>query len=853
MVDLQNFQADIALISETWFTKKHRTDELNINDYCLLRRDRSDGRKGGGVCAYVKSDYNCTIYNSASSNCNLDIEILWLSCCKSNCTYLIAICYHPPSPRYQPNDFILQLSLDIEFFINNCTFELMIIAGDFNNLNTDFLSDLFGLTQLVDRPTHCSNIIDKIFVSNPEAYTKCLVTKSLVKTKHMAVILTNSSNCRPTHTTNKAKQKCLVYDFRQPNIDYLRHTLGTYDWSVLYDINDIDETYSLFLRIVQMSISQCIPVKTVTIRNYDPYYITPLVKCLLVKRNRLRRRGKLDEANILASKINSVIAEERKQHLTSLTLANSKELWNAVKSCSGKDTPTANNSPLLTDPNTVNSFFATISTDSNYNASSILDLRYNVDVPSSDYIPFTDYEIEHYLRNLKNTSPGHDGIPSWVFKSCSFELASPVSYLINMSLSSGLTPSNWRISIITPIPKKNKPHSLSDYRPISVTPILSRLTEKLIVKKWIKPIILSDPTYLDQFGFKDTGSTTCALIKLFDYIVSSLDDRKCLHVDALLIDYSRAFDVVDHLLVLNKINSLNLPTFIKNWINSFLTDRSQRVKSNDLLSNELPINRGIVQGSALGPFLFTIMISDLKTLSPLNDLVKYADDSTLLVRSDSDVTIENENSNVKNWSAYNKLTINESKTKLISFSKNLSHGNGSAIGLPGIEIVKEASLLGILIDNDLSFSNHVSSILATCSQRFYLLKLLRDQGTPLSVLNSIYQSIIVNRVTYCISAWGGFIKETDVAKINSMLKRAKRYGFTDTLYDFNGLLKHSDLKLYHKMLSSSHCLHHVLPAIKTTNRPFRTCNSVFQHYFTLPITRTASYKKSFIPRILYNN
>ena len=729
----------------------------------------------------------------------------------------------------------------------------MIIAGDFNTLLTDFISDLFGLTQLVDKPTHCSNIIDKIFVSNPEFYSACVVTKSLVKTKHMAVILNNISNSSATLNTNKSKVKCQVYDFRQPNIDYLRFTLGTYDWSTLYDINDIDELYSVFLDIVKTCISHCIPVKTVTIRNSDPYYITPLVKCLLVKRNKLRRRGKLDEANLLATKINCLISDARRQHFTTLTLSNSKELWNAVKTSSGKGNSTSDNNPLLTDPDSVNSFFAKVSTDTNYNASSILDLRYNVDESSSQYTPFTDYEIELHLRKLKNTSPGHDGVPSWVFKSCSYELARPVSYIINLSLSSGITPSNWRISVITPIPKKSKPLTISDYRPISVTPILSRLTEKLLVNKWIKPIITSDSSYLDQFGFKNTGSTTCALIKIIDYILSSLDDPKCRQVNALLIDYSKAFDVVDHLIVLGKINSLNLPLYVKNWINSFLTGRSQKVKIYNLMSNELPINRGIVQGSALGPFLFTIMISDLKTLSLLNDLVKYADDSTLIVRSDSDVPISNEHSNAKDWSVTNKLTINEPKTKLMSMQR---HHSGAASGdslntIPGIEIVDEATLLGVVIDSELSFSKHVSFILSTCSQRFYLLKLMRDQGTPISVMNTIYQSMIVNRVTYCISAWGGFVKDADILKINSMFRRAKRYGFTDISYDFYGLLKHCDIKLFYKMQGSAHCLHHLLPANKHS-RPTRTCNSCFSHSYTLPMTRTSLYRKSFIPRVLFD-
>ena len=283
---------------------------------------------------------------------------------------------------------------------------------------------------------------------------------------------------------------------------------------------------------------------------------------------------------------------------------------------------------------------------------------------------------------------------------------------------------------------------MNEIKNISVTPILSRITEKLLVRKWIKPLI-STHYYNDQFGFKNSGSTTCALIKIIDDIVSSLDSQNCHQVNALLLDFSKAFDVVDHLIILRKINSLTLPPYIKNWINSFLTDRSQKVTTNGFLSTDLPINRGIVQGSALGPFLFTVMISDFN-----NTLVKYADDSTLTVGSDSDVHIREEYNNSKTWSSTNNLIINDSKSKMMSFHRYLHVSDSSIIvnslnTIPGIAIVHDSTLLGVTIDDKLSFSRHVSNILSTCSQRFYILKLLRDQGTPLPILNAVYRSIVV--------------------------------------------------------------------------------------------------------------
>ena len=128
------------------------------------------------------------------------------------------------------------------------------------------------------------------------------------------------------------------------------------------------------------------------------------------------------------------------------------------------------------------------------------------------------YEVERLLRLQKNTSPGCDLLPSWLMRSCLFELASLVAHIYNCSIHSGIVPISWHTAILTPVPKVSAPASLNDYRPISVTPILSRIAEKFIVKHFIRPAI---PRYavLDQFAFKPSGSTTCALVGLQHHVI----------------------------------------------------------------------------------------------------------------------------------------------------------------------------------------------------------------------------------------------------------------------------------------------------------------------------------------------
>jgi len=153
----------------------------------------------------------------------------------------------------------------------NC-YSVFILAGDFNHLNTKFLSTDFGFHQLVTTATHSNNLIDKMFVGHPDIY-QCTVIKSLCKTKHMAVIM-SPINSGPTFTTT-ARRKVSVFDLREPYIDKLRHAIGTYDWNdVFCDADDIDTVYSNFLNVIHSLIAVCVPKKTVAVGPRDPDFVT---------------------------------------------------------------------------------------------------------------------------------------------------------------------------------------------------------------------------------------------------------------------------------------------------------------------------------------------------------------------------------------------------------------------------------------------------------------------------------------------------------------------------------------------------------------------------------------------------
>ena len=317
----------------------------------------------------------------------------------------------------------------------------------------------------------------------------------------------------------------------------------------------------------------------------------------------------------------------------------------------------------------------------------------------------------------------------------------------------------------------------------------------------------------DQFAFRPTGSTTAALIELMHLLYSMFDQGND-YVRCILIDYSKAFDVVNHEILLTELSDLGLNNSIFSWIANFLTGRSQSVKMGDVKSAFLLITRSIVQGSGLGPYLYILLARRLKTLSLMNRLVKYADDTTLVVPQRTDCPIEVELQNIVDWSLLNKLTINKSKTKEIIFwksgkvSKNLNIPT-----IPQIERVQQVRLLGVLLSSNLSFTPHIDYVLAVASQRFYLLNQLKKMSLATSGLNSVFSALIGSRILYALPAFYGFILQSDVDRIDAMFRKAKRWGITTDEFNMDFLSTLSDSRLFKNIKFDQHCLHHLLPQV----------------------------------------
>jgi Reverse transcriptase (RNA-dependent DNA polymerase) len=256
----------------------------------------------------------------------------------------------------------------------------------------------------------------------------------------------------------------------------------------------------------------------------------------------------------------------------------------------------------------------------------------------------------------------------------------------------------------------------------------------------------------------------------------------------------------------------------------------------------------IIQGSAIGPTLYIIMESDLKSSSQFNIIFKYADDTNLLVPQHTDIQMDEEFEAIKLWASNNKMIINMAKTKEIVFRRpNPRLDIDITKPILGIEQVTEVKLLGVCFDSNLRFCSHLNFILKQCSQRSFLLKQLRCQGLSQKQLNTIFDAIIISRLRYALPAWAGFLSKESEGRIDAFLRRMFQYGYCCQCYCIRDLITYCDERVFQSVTQPLHCLNQLLVK-KSVNISLRSRG----HNYVLPFCVFQYYKNSFVNRCLFN-
>ena len=318
---------------------------------------------------------------------------------------------------------------------------------------------------------------------------------------------------------------------------------------------------------------------------------------------------------------------------------------------------------------------------------------------------------------------------NWVLREFADILAAPVADILNSSFSKCKVPRAWKIADVPPLPKAPTVNDINkDLRPISLTSTLSKVAESFVIDEDLKPVLLStvDPS---QFGFIPGSCTTFALISMFHHwLRATCTDGTGSTVRTALLDFRKAFDLVDHHILVGKLLSLGVKPTVVNWVTDFLRNRQQRVKLSGVFSDWLDIPAGVPQGTCLGPWLFIAMINDLRL--PEEFLMwKFANDTTVseVVPTSELSTLQQAADYIHDWSQENHLQLNPTKCKEIRtcFKRTPPSFPGVFIERVEFETVSSAKVLGVTISSDLKWSAHIDSITTKAAKRLYLLRQLQ--------------------------------------------------------------------------------------------------------------------------------
>jgi hypothetical protein len=455
------------------------------------------------------------------------------------------------------------------------------------------------------------------------------------------------------------------------------------------------------------------------------------------------------------------------------------------------------------------------------------------------------------LRHLKqNKAPGPDGLPNWIFKEYAEILCEPLANILNSSFREQRLPSVWKHANVIPIPKvKQVKYPKKEIRSISLAPSISKIAEEFVVTDYIKPAILKnlDP---NQYGTVPGSSTVTALINMVHKWLYETDGTGSV-VRVLLFDYRKPFDLIDHTILVNKLKELDISTTIINWIKSFLSNRLQRVKlSHDCMSEWGVVPSGVPQGTNL-------MTSNLGFPDDPFDIWKYVDDSTV-----SEIIIRGHDSNaqiavdkVVNWSKESLLQLNGEKCKelTISFGRNRQPYPPVIIdGIP-MEKVSKAKLLGVTINNKLSWNDHIEEVIKKAARRLYFLVQLKRANVPVEDIVAYYSSCIRTTLDYACPLFHNSLTKYLQQELEKIQKRALAIVLPECTYqEALEKTKLETISERHEILSMnlfeqiskdrSSKLHSLLPQYNTnTNYNLRK-----KRTFEIPLVKTKRFANSFI-------
>ena len=891
---------DIILLCETFINDKNK-NQCFIENYQIIEEHRST-KKQGGVAIYInnklkyKERPDLKIFKEGQFEaCFVEIE------CKGK-NLVVGEIYRVPGTcekefikdyetllgklSKEPKDIVIGTDQNLDFL----KIDRHENTGKFLelNLSMNILPTIYKPT----RVTHSTaTLIDNIYISG-----------SLKQNSKSCILLSDLSDHFPCLTmvgTNTPEERNpLIFKTRSikdETIEEIKHHLQNKSWDSLNE-STTNDGYNLILEEITSCLDKYAPEKTIVIPYNkiikEPWMTAALIKSSLEKDKLYKKAIGYDKNHpkyltyvAYRNRYNSVKRLAKHAYYSEKIQQfqhNSKKLWNFLKFVIGKE----NNKKLSTDSFVVNeemisdpslisnkfcNFFSNVGKKL---AESIPKSKKNfVDFmedpnPNSLFLAPTDeIEIERLIQKLPNkSSSGFDGISNILLKGLSGVLKNPLAIVFNKSLLEGTFPNNMKISEVSPVYKAKDKRFLTNYRPISLLPVMSKVLEKVVYKRLYGFLINNNILYASQYGFRSKHSTVNAITEMIGKIIKGFEENKI--TLGVFLDLSKAFDTLEHKTLITKLENYGIRGLAKSWFESYLSERKLYVKYNNHKSgfNESSIEYGVPQGSVLGPLLYLVFCNDLYKCCDKCMMILFADDTNLFVTHE-DVnyvyqTINKELAIVIDWLRANKLSLNLCKTTYVVFKPKNMIVNLSDLDVSFenyvLERVTETKFLGLFIDSNLNWNYHVRKLNPKLSYGLYILRNVRN-CIPNWSKKILYYSYFHSHINYGLVTWGPMSTKANIKKLSGMQNKAvrvidnKKYNSpVDPIFKKYKMLKFSDLIDMEISKMSYQIANDMLPnpvlQLFQKGNNFHTYNTRNRNNPVVAIHRSAVYNKSFLCR-----
>lgn len=835
---------DAICLQETWIKTEDLPPTINIPGYKTIHQPLHCSEHGG-LLTFLKENYQYDIIKTAPKSDVWECQFIKIALQEEVNNLIIGNVYRPPHKLKAEMDLF---NNQFHSTLNKCSkWKNVIIAGDFNlnllNINSPnslHINEFFNTTTsdgflpkitLPTRITESSHtLIDNYFcrLKNDQTTSGILTNKI---SDHLAYFITLPIKCNHKYLKEKVRVRKITAHGLTAIGDEIINTMTALD---LNPQANPDKNYEILTNKLQQSISNHIPIKEVSINRHkhrkSPWITTGIINSIkerdkmYCKQLKAAPHSNEREGMKLALKIYNRILQKtiRKAKFSYYTSHfdqlkdNMKKTWKSINEILNKKPKSIRfpdyfkiNNQVITDKNTIaeefNRFFINIgeqlaSTIVHDPTENFTDYLTENITSTFEFSTVGETEISEIIGKLKPVSScGYDDITPKLLKVLSPYLIRPLTLIINQSLKTGIFPNLLKIAKVIPIHKKDDKSVLSNYRPISLLPAISKIFEKVIHKQIQAYLTENNLLYAAQYGFRPKHSTELAGLQLIDMVSSDLDSNKI--PLSVYLDLSKAFDTINHNILLKKLQYYGIRDTAYKLIQNYLTHRRQFVSFGCHKSVDKAITTGVPQGSILGPLLFIIYINDLPKCCQKFTPIIYADDTTLYGTLESfgrnaSESINSELNRINSWLKTNKLSLNASKTRYMIFHKPRKQIPALNLTIENAMVARCSTFnyLGIHFNEHLTWNDHVKHISLKISRTIGRINCLKHLF-PKRVLLTLYNSLILPHLNYGILAWGS--RAHVVYKLQKKALRvisgSKYNAHSSPLFKSNHLLKVDDI------------------------------------------------------------